>query len=134
MRSESLRRSRACRLCSCGWRSFMRAIFSLSGAYTSMRSTWDHSFEANVLAASTATTQGHYVLIAELVPPKLSERVPGDILWTLKLGTILSALICFLIAHYLSKPIERLRDATHELARGNLDIRAGENLGNRRDE
>jgi two-component system sensor histidine kinase CpxA len=93
-----------------------------------------HSFEANVLAASTATTQGHYVLIAELVPPKLSERVPGDILWTLKLGTILSALICFLIAHYLSKPIERLRDATHELARGNLDIRVGDNLGNRRDE
>src|ERR1035437_4910196 len=93
-----------------------------------------HSFEANVLAASTDTNQGHYVLIAELVPPKLSERVPGDILWTLKLGTILSALICFLIAHYLSKPIERLRDATHELARGNLDIRAGENLGNRRDE
>src|ERR1022692_3797137 len=75
-----------------------------------------HSFEANVLAASTATTQGHYVLIAELVPPNLS------------------ALICFLIAHYLSKPIERLRDATHELARGNLDIRAGDNLGNRRDE
>jgi signal transduction histidine kinase len=52
----------------------------------------------------------------------------------LKLGTVLSAIICFLIAHYLSKPIERLRDATHELARGNLDIRAGENLGNRRDE
>ncbi len=93
-----------------------------------------HSFEANVLAASTATAEGRYVLIAELVPPKLTERVPGDILWTLKLGTILSALICFLIAHYLSKPIERLRNATHELARGNLDIRAGENLGNRRDE
>ena len=52
----------------------------------------------------------------------------------MKLGTILSAIICFLIAHYLSKPIERLRDATHELARGNLDIRAGDNLGNRRDE
>jgi two-component system sensor histidine kinase CpxA len=93
-----------------------------------------HSFEANVLAASTDTTKAHYVLIAELVPPKLSERVPGDILWTLKLGTVLSAIICFLIAHYLSKPIERLRDATHELARGNLDIRAGDNLGNRRDE
>jgi two-component system sensor histidine kinase CpxA len=93
-----------------------------------------HSFEANVLAASTTTTKGHYVLIADLIPPKLSERVPGDILWTLKYGTILSAFICFLIAHYLSKPIERLRDATHELARGNLDIRAGENLGNRRDE
>ena len=92
------------------------------------------SFEANVLAASTATGARQYVLIADLVPPKLSERVPGDILWTLKYGTILSAIICLLIAHYLSKPIERLRDATHELARGNLDIRAGENLGNRRDE
>ncbi len=93
-----------------------------------------HSFEANVLAAATQTGKKRYVLISELVPPKLSERVPGDILWTLKYGTILSAVICFLIAHYLSKPIERLRDATHQLARGNLDIRAGENLGNRRDE
>src|SRR5271166_1593713 len=92
------------------------------------------SYEANVLAATAATSQGKYVLIAELVPPPLSERVPGDILWTLKLGTIFSAIICFLIAHYLTKPIERLRDATNQLARGNLDIRAGENLGNRSDE
>jgi two-component system, OmpR family, sensor histidine kinase CpxA len=92
------------------------------------------SYEANVLAATAATTQGKYVLIAELVPPPLAERVPGDILWTLKLGTIFSAIICFLIAHYLTKPIERLRDATNQLARGNLDIRAGDNLGNRRDE
>ncbi len=93
-----------------------------------------HSSEANVLATRVTTPQGQYLLIAQLVPPPLSERVPGDILWTLKLGTIFSALICLLIAHYLTKPIERLRDATHELARGNLDIRAGENLGNRRDE
>jgi two-component system sensor histidine kinase CpxA len=93
-----------------------------------------HSFEANVLAATAATEQGKYVLIAELVPPPLAERVPGDILWTLKLGTIFSAIICFLIAHYLTKPIERLRDATNQLARGNLDIRAGDNLGNRSDE
>jgi len=92
------------------------------------------SYEANVLAATAATSQGKYVLIAELVPPPLSERVPGDILWTLKLGTIFSAIICFLIAHYLTKPIERLRDATNQLARGNLDIRAGENLGSRSDE
>ena len=93
-----------------------------------------HSFEANVLAASATTSRGSYMLIAELTPPPLSERVPGDILWTLKLGTIFSAVICFLIAHYLTKPIARLRDATHQLARGNLDIHAAENLGNRRDE
>ncbi len=93
-----------------------------------------HSYEANVLAARTNSPEGQYLLIAELTPPALGERVPGDILWTLKLGTIISALLCLLIAHYLTKPIERLRDATHELARGNLDIRAGENLGNRQDE
>lgn len=93
-----------------------------------------HSFEANVLAARATTPQGQYILIAELTPPSINERVPGDILWTLKLGTIFSAILCLLIAHYLTKPIERLRDATHELSRGNLDIRAGENLGTRKDE
>jgi signal transduction histidine kinase len=92
------------------------------------------SYEANVLAAAATTPRAHYLLIAELVPPPLSERVPGDILWTLKLGTIFSALVCLLIAHYLTKPIERLRDATHEMARGNLDIHTGKNLGHRRDE
>jgi signal transduction histidine kinase len=55
-------------------------------------------------------------------------------LWTLKLGTIVSAFLCLLIAHYLSKPIERLRTATNELARGNLDIRVSHYIGNRRDE
>ena len=93
-----------------------------------------HSYEANVLAASATTARTKYTLIAELVPPPLSERVPGDILWTLKLGTVFSALICLLIAHYLTKPIERLRNATHLLARGNLDIRVGANLGKRSDE
>ncbi|HZP24412.1 MAG TPA: ATP-binding protein [Terriglobales bacterium] len=93
-----------------------------------------HSYEANVLAARAVTPAGQYLLIGEFTPPPISERVPGDLLWTLKLGTLFSAIICLLIAHYLSKPIERLRDATHELARGNLDIRAGENLGNRKDE
>jgi two-component system, OmpR family, sensor histidine kinase CpxA len=93
-----------------------------------------HSYEANVLAAAATTPREKYVLIAELVPAPLAERIPGDILWTLKYGTIFSAIVCLLIAHYLTKPIERLRNATHQLARGNLDIHAGENLGNRRDE
>jgi len=93
-----------------------------------------HSYEANVLAARASAERGQYLLIAELTPPPISERIPGDLLWTLKLGTIFSAIICLLIAHYLTKPIENLRDATHQLARGNLDIRAGENLGHRQDE
>ncbi len=92
------------------------------------------SYEPNVLFAAVSTPKDRYTLVAEFIPPPLSERVPGDILWTLKLGTLFSAILCVIIAHYLSKPIERLRDATHELARGNLDIRVGSSIGNRRDE
>jgi signal transduction histidine kinase len=90
--------------------------------------------EAVVLVAPVVTPRGSYLLIGEFIPPPLSERVPGDILWVLKLGTIISALMCLVIAHYLSKPIERLRLATNELARGNLDIRVGATIGKRSDE
>jgi two-component system, OmpR family, sensor histidine kinase CpxA len=107
----------------------------LSGAAAAeKREGLARSYEANILVARATADRGQYLLIAELTPPPISERIPGDLLWTLKLGTIFSAIICLLIAHYLTKPIERLRDATHELARGNLDIRAGDNLGNRHDE
>jgi signal transduction histidine kinase len=90
--------------------------------------------EAVVLVAPVATAQGNYLLVGEFIPPPISERVPGDMIWVLKLGTIISALMCLVIAHYLSKPIERLRKATNEMARGNLDIRVGATIGNRRDE
>ncbi len=93
-----------------------------------------HSYAPNVLLASVTTPKARYTLVANFIPPPLSERVPGDILWTLKLGTIFSAILCLIIAHYLSKPIERLRLATNELARGNLDIRVGNSIGSRRDE
>ena len=90
--------------------------------------------EAVVIVAPITTARGGYLLIGEFIPPPLGERVPGDIIWVLKLGTIISALMCLVIAHYLSKPIERLRTATNELARGNLDIRVGATIGKRRDE
>ena len=87
-----------------------------------------------ILVAPITTQRDHYLLVGEFIPPPLSERVPGDMIWVLKLGTIISALMCLVIAHYLSKPIERLRKATNEMARGNLDIRVGNTIGNRRDE
>ena len=87
-----------------------------------------------ILVAPITTQRDHYLLAGEFIPPPLSERVPGDMIWVLKLGTIISALMCLVIAHYLSKPIERLRNATNEMARGNLDIRVGNTIGNRRDE
>ena len=90
--------------------------------------------EAVVIVAPVNTRRSNYLLIAEVIPPPLAERVPGDILWVLKLGTIISALMCLVIAHYLSKPIERLRNATNEMARGNLNIRVGNTIGRRSDE
>ena len=90
--------------------------------------------DSSVVVSTVATPEVRYLLVAEFIPPPLSERVPGDIVWTLKLGTIVSLFMCLLIAHYLSKPIERLRNATNELARGNLDIRVSRYIGNRRDE
>src|SRR5690242_13733313 len=75
--------------------------------------------DSSIVVSKVSTPQAQYLMVAEFVPPPLSERVPGDILWTLKLGTVVSAFLCLLIAHYLSKPIERLRTATNELARGN---------------
>jgi len=87
-----------------------------------------------ILVAPVTTQRDSYLLVGEFIPPPLSERVPGDMIWVLKLGTIISALMCLVIAHYLSKPIERLRNATNEMARGNLDIRVGNTIGNRRDE
>jgi signal transduction histidine kinase len=90
--------------------------------------------EAVFVVAPVSTARSSYLLIGEFIPPPLTERVPGDMIWVLKLGTIISALMCLVIAHYLSKPIERLRKATNEMARGNLDIRVGATIGNRRDE
>ncbi len=90
--------------------------------------------EAVVVVTPVNSPSGEYLLIGEFIPPPLGERVPGDILWVLKLGTIISALMCLVIAHYLSKPIERLRLATNELARGNLDIQVGATIGKRNDE
>ena len=90
--------------------------------------------EAVVIVAPVNTQSDKYLLIAEIIPPPLGERVPGDLLFILKLGTVISALMCLVIAHYLSKPIERLRNATNELARGNLDIRVGATIGKRKDE
>jgi two-component system, OmpR family, sensor histidine kinase CpxA len=50
------------------------------------------------------------------------------------ISVILASITCLILAHYLSQPIWRLRLATHRLAKGDLDARAGEDLGKRSDE
>jgi len=47
---------------------------------------------------------------------------------------LVSGLICYLLARYISKPIRHLQRATQKLAKGNLDARVGDAIRRRRDE
>jgi two-component system sensor histidine kinase CpxA len=47
---------------------------------------------------------------------------------------LVSAVVCFLLARFLSAPIQHLRDATHSIAAGDLSVRVAGLLGGRRDE
>src|SRR5690606_4155264 len=49
-------------------------------------------------------------------------------------AAIVSGLVCFLLARYLTLPLRRLRDAAGEYAQGNLAVRVAPGLGDRRDE
>jgi two-component system sensor histidine kinase CpxA len=50
------------------------------------------------------------------------------------ISTILASIACLMLAHYLSSPLWQLRLATRRLASGDMDARAGEKLGKRKDE
>jgi two-component system sensor histidine kinase CpxA len=43
-------------------------------------------------------------------------------------------LVCWWLAHYISKPLERLQSSARSLAAGNLEARVGEEFSSRRDE
>lgn len=59
---------------------------------------------------------------------------PRVIALPLMVGVVIGALVCLLLARYLTAPIEQLRRATEAYAAGDLDQRVGSTLGNRRDE
>jgi len=50
------------------------------------------------------------------------------------IATLISGLVCFLLARYLSAPIRQLRHATRQLAEGDLDQRVANSIGRRKDE
>jgi two-component system, OmpR family, sensor histidine kinase CpxA len=85
----------------------------------------------------TAPSGRRYVLIAELprVGPFYAFRgttFTHILRWVLAI--LISGLICYLLALYLTRPILRLQAATRELAAGNLAARAGGAMEKRRDE
>ena len=59
---------------------------------------------------------------------------PRVIAIPLTVGVLIGALVCLMLARYLTAPIERLRHATEAYAAGDLSQRVAPSLGNRRDE
>jgi len=70
-----------------------------------------------------------------------SQTDPWDMLNTPDIRAMLvafalaiSGLVCWWLAHYVSKPVERLQSSVRSLAAGNLDSRVGEEFSRRHDE
>lgn len=59
---------------------------------------------------------------------------PRVIATPILLAALVSAIVCLLLARYLTAPIGRLRQATQKLARGDLDQRVSSSMGKRKDE
>ena len=62
------------------------------------------------------------------------QRSPGIYLLWLWIAVLLSGLVVFWLARYLSNPIIKMQIATRSFSQGNLDIRVADQIGNRRDE
>lgn len=61
-------------------------------------------------------------------------RRPRVIAIPVLVATVISGLVCFLLARYLTVPIRRLSRATRQFAEGDLDRRVAPSMGRRRDE
>jgi two-component system sensor histidine kinase CpxA len=86
-------------------------------------------------AVFTATgSRGQYTLVAEPGQPRVPHIPYRAIIRQLLAGLLVSGITCFLLAHYLVQPILRLRRATQAVAAGDLSARAGEAVGERKDE
>jgi Signal transduction histidine kinase len=79
-------------------------------------------------------SRGQYTLVAEPGQPRVPHIPYRAIIRQLLAGLLVSGITCFLLAHYLVQPILRLRRATQAVAAGDLSARAGEAVGERKDE
>ena len=77
-----------------------------------------------------------YVMVALIPRPFLSSSglSPRTLLLRLLALLLMTSLLCYGLARSLTSPIVRLREATRQLAAGNLQARVGPRLGRRRDE
>jgi two-component system sensor histidine kinase CpxA len=79
---------------------------------------------------------GEYRLIADYQGVTLSRVLdrPHVVALPLILAALVSGLVCFLLARYLTAPLSRLRRATEAYAAGDLGARVAPTLGTRKDE
>ncbi len=86
------------------------------------------------LIARVARTESgaEYVLVAE--PPRRSPPTLLHPAMHLIAIILTGGLFCYWLARYLTSPVTKLRAATQELAKGNLNARVVPKLGGRRDE
>ena len=77
-----------------------------------------------------------YRLVADFQAVTLGRilRRPRVIAAPFIVAAIISGLVCFLLARYLTTPIRRLSQATRQFASGDLGLRVSPGLGRRRDE
>jgi two-component system, OmpR family, sensor kinase len=61
-------------------------------------------------------------------------ELPGVRAATLIIALVVSAVVCFLLARYLTAPVDRLRDATRRIAAGDLEVRVLPSLKGRKDD
>ena len=86
-----------------------------------------------------STDEGRtYVMVAEVPPrpwlPLLRQKPPVTGLIILGLAVLVSGIVCYFLAGYLTSDVRRLRAATQQLAAGDLNARAEAPRGRRRDE
>ena len=79
---------------------------------------------------------GEYLLVPDFQAVTLNRVLsrPRVIALPVIVAAIVSGLVCFLLAGYLTRPIRRLSNATHQFAAGNLSLRVAPTMGRRRDE
>lgn len=87
------------------------------------------------IAERLPDTKGRiFIFAGEFFHPPLVRTLPVSVFVAILISSLLTSLLCAALAQYLTRPIVRLRDAAHAIARGKLDARAGLSGSTRRDE
>ena len=81
-------------------------------------------------------SSGRYVFVATLWHPTWWSHWlhPETLIWRLLLFTLVSGLVCLLLARYITKPLRYLRQATYQLAQASPGVRVADRIGPRKDE